>query len=103
MKKKYDFSRTFLPFLRPIRNGYTLVFLAFAIWMIFFDANNVSKQLSKSEKLENLNREKIELQQKIDDSEKELGQLKINKEKYAREQYYMKKDDEDVFVIDIKK
>ena len=100
---KYNFSKTFLPFLTPIKNGYILVFLAFLVWMIFFDTNNIGKQMSKAKKLNKLNLEKTELLLKIDHAETELGQLKINKEKYAREQYYMKKDDEDVFVIDIKK
>jgi len=77
--------------------------MAFLVWMIFFDADNIGIQLRKAEKRNRLNQEKKELQIKIDQAETELGQLKINKEKYAREQYYMKKDDEDVFVIDIKK
>ena len=92
-----------MPFLAPIKNGYVIVLLAFLVWMVFFDANNVSKQLSKVDKLDRLNQESMELQFEIDQAETELTQLKINKEKYAREQYYMKMDDEDVFVIDIKK
>jgi len=100
---KYNFSKTFLPFLAPIKNGYVIVLMAFLVWMIFFDADNIGIQLRKAEKRNRLNQEKKELQIKIDQAETELGQLKINKEKYAREQYYMKKDDEDVFVIDIKK
>ncbi len=96
-------SKTFSSFLAPVKNGYIIVFLAFAIWMVFFDTNNVGRQIGKAEKLNKLIEEKKELQRKINDSQTELGQLKINKEKYAREQYYMKKDDEDVFVIDIKK
>jgi len=70
--------------------------------MFFFDGNGVSTQLRLKNKLVDLQNEKIELKQKIEQNTSALSALREDKEKFAREKYYMKKDDEDVFIIDKK-
>jgi len=86
----------------PFKNWYFLILLAFVTWMVFFDGNDVSTQLRLKNKLVSLNDEKVDLTEKISQTSKELVALRDNKEKFAREKYYMKKDDEDVFIIDKK-
>jgi len=70
--------------------------------MVFFDSNDISTQFRLRNKLVSLEEEKIDLKEKIVQTSKELVALRENKEKFAREKYYMKKDNEDVFIIDKK-
>jgi len=70
--------------------------------MVFFDGNDISTQFRLRNKLVSLEEEKIDLKEKIVQTSKELVALRENKEKFAREKYYMKKDNEDVFIIDKK-
>ncbi len=100
---KRNFPNSIITRLNPLRNIYLLAFLLFAMWMLFFDANKIQSQLNSSNKLAKLEEEKNELLEKISNTETELAELKVNKEKFAREQYYMKKDDEDVFIIELNK
>jgi len=86
----------------PFTNWYFILLAAFITWMIFFDGNDLSTQLRLTNKLVDLENEKIEFAEKIEQTTSELNALRENKEKFAREKYYMKKDNEDVFIIDKK-
>ncbi len=93
-------------FLKALRNKYLLAFLIFSFWMIFFDDHNI---LFLRQNLNKLKRYRIEsnyYKEKIlADSErlKELQTSSKNLEKFAREQFLMKKKNEDIFVIIEKK
>lgn len=100
---KKDNRKKLSTLFNPLKNIHLLAFLLFVIWMVFFDAHKLSTQLNSSNKLSTLELEKVKLLDKIEKTNQELEGLKVNKEKFAREQYYMKKDDEDVFIIDITK
>ena len=76
--------------------------MAFITWMVFFDGNDIGTQMRLKNKLISLNEEKIQLREKIEQSTNALEALREDKEKFAREKYYMKKDGEDVFIIDKK-
>ena len=70
--------------------------------MIFFDANNIFYQFKLSQKLNKLEEEKGYYNNeinKVDDLKQELFSTDEKKEKFAREKYYMKKDNEDVFIV----
>lgn len=82
---------------------YYLLFGAFALWMVFFDSNNlfyrisVSREISEYEQAKKMHLESIS---DLRDRRVELfGNLR-NLEKFAREKYLMKKDDEDLFIIE---
>jgi cell division protein FtsB len=85
-----------------LRNPYLMVLLFFVVWMIFFDENNLAVQWKRKKNLRMLN-EKIEYYERnIAKTKQELYELKTNdftKEKFAREHYYMKRENEDVFVF----
>lgn len=84
------------------RNKYFLSVLAFATWMLFFDDKDVSTMLARHNKLKELQKSEIQLSKQINDTRTELNLLKTSAqtvEKYAREKYFMKKDNEDLFVI----
>jgi len=90
------------PWLSPFSNWYFILLVAFVVWMAFFDGNDIGTQLRLNNKIVELENEKIELSEKIDQTASELKALRDDKEKFAREKYYMKKDNEDVFIIDKK-
>ncbi len=97
-----NFSNSNRSWLSPFKSWYFLMLMAFATWMVFFDGNDIGTQMRLKNKLISLNQEKIQLREKIEQSTNALEALREDKEKFAREKYYMKKDGEDVFIIDKK-
>jgi cell division protein FtsB len=84
-------------------NKFLLAILVFSIWVGFFDPKDIGVIYSKEEKLKDLQQSESILIKNIKDTKDELVQLKSNAgtiEKYAREKYYMKKDNEEVFIVD---
>lgn len=71
-------------------------------WMTFFDQHSFPKQWTRYQNILSLRNEKQYYINKIHNDSIMLNELKTNDknlEKYAREQYFMKADDEDVFEI----
>ncbi len=93
---------TMTRFLDLIRNKYLIAGLAFVTWMLFFDRNDLMSQYEYRRQLNKLQAEKefytIESAKAIKDLE-ELTTNRSKLEKFAREKYLMKKENEDVFVI----
>lgn len=90
------------PILRPFKNKYILVLLCFIAWMAFFDERDFGLVWKRKQKLEDLRTSELQVTQQIKTARKELVLLKTNAatiEKYAREKYYMKKDNEDLFIV----
>lgn len=81
--------------------------MGFAIWMLFFDDRDLYVTVLKQRhELNDLRTSKQYYEQQITGTKKELDQLKINAftiEKYAREKYLMKRDNEDLFVVEAAK
>lgn len=85
-----------------IKNKYILSGLIFFIWILFFDQNNLVTQFSYRNELNKLLEDKQYYIQEIKQTLINLNELSSNPktlEKFARENYLMKKDDEDVFII----
>lgn len=93
--------------LPPIfKNFYSLSILFFATWMLFFDSNDWISRYQMGAKLRELENENEYYQEKIDEVKKDQAELMGNKElleKFAREKYLMKKETEDIFIIEDKK
>lgn len=88
--------------LTYIKNKYTLTFLAFVIWVSFFDKNDVLSQMDLRKEVKKLETEKQYFVTEIDKNKTDMKELMTNPknlEKFAREKYLMKKDNEDVFVL----
>jgi len=88
--------------LRFIKNKYLLTLAAIALWLVFFDKNDVFTQFELIQKCEKLNKEKAYYLQEIENNRKNLDELKMNKkslETFSREKYLMKKENEDVFIF----
>jgi cell division protein FtsB len=81
---------------------YMGIILFFMIWMLFFDEYNWIRIRRDSLKLKALKREAAYLQEKIISDKERLETLQNSTselEKFARETYFMKKENEDIFVI----
>ena len=83
-------------------NKYTITSLIFLVWLTFFDRNNLVEKMQLRSKIATLKREKAYYQDKIEEDNRKIKELlssKENLEKFAREQYLMKKPNEVLFVI----
>lgn len=84
------------------RNKYFLSTAAFVVWMLFFDKNDMLSQYEYRTEVHKLQQEKDFYEIETAKVKKDLNELNTNlntAEKFAREKYFMKKDNEDVFVI----
>lgn len=100
MKKKKQ--PVFLNYLNKCRNKYFLTALSFLVWLSFFDRNDFITTTAYRSQLHKLQSEKTFYEGEISKNKENLNELRTNSEnleKYAREKYYMKRDNEDVFVI----
>lgn len=85
-----------------LKNKYLLTGLFFAVWMFFLDQKDIISAFERRAKLNELQKSEQHLKQLITQSHLELDLLRNNAqsiEKYAREKYLMKKDNEDLFII----
>ena len=88
--------------LTLLRNKYFIAGTAFLTWMLFFDRNDLMSQYEYRTQLNKLEAEKEFYTRESAKAVKDLNELTTNKsklEKFAREKYMMKKENEDVFVI----
>ncbi len=89
-------------FLSLLSNKYLLVSVAFLVWMLFFDRNDIMLQYKYNTQLSDLEQQRDFYVKETAQVKKDLNELTTNRarlEKFAREKYFMKKDHEDVYVI----
>jgi hypothetical protein len=85
-----------------LRNKYVLTIAVFSIWMLFFDQNNVVDRIRMTSEIRQLEVDREFYQEQLLKDSARLSELTTNEEnleKYAREQFLMKKSNEDVFVV----
>ncbi|HNR16753.1 MAG TPA: septum formation initiator family protein [Chitinophagaceae bacterium] len=85
-----------------IRNKYFISFAAFCVVVLFLDKNDFFTQLDRRKELKELQQNKQYYTTQITAERKELEALKNNPailEKYAREKYLMKRDNEELFLV----
>ncbi|MFN5361878.1 MAG: FtsB family cell division protein [Bacteroidota bacterium] len=90
-------------YTRLLTNKYLLAGTLFLVWLLFFDQRDVFQQLQRRRELKELEAKKEFYQQEIEQSRRALSDLQSNPaaiEKYAREHYLMKRDGEDIFILD---
>ena len=87
---------------RFVRNFYFISGAFFLIWILFIDSNDFISQVQLKNKVRELEARKDYYSQNIDEISKQYQQ-RINNpeliEKYAREKYFMKKNNEDLFIV----
>jgi len=90
------------PMLKYLKNKYVIAITLFAVWLTFFDQNNLLSQISNMRTLRQMQKQKEYYAEKIEEDTRRTNELLSddeNLEKFAREQYLMKKPNEEVFVI----
>ncbi len=85
---------------RQFINRYTIATLMFFVWMVFIDKYKVSTSLYLSRTVEKLEVSKEEYKVKIAQAIVDKNQLESNSEKFAREKFFMHKENEEVFIIE---
>jgi cell division protein DivIC len=99
MKLRFSFTDKIPPI---IRNKYILTIIIFVIWLLLFDSNNLIARYKDLRELHKLKTDREYYMNRIEEDKKKLHELKTdnhNLEKFAREQYHMKKADEDLYII----
>jgi len=92
----------FKSLLPHLKNKYVIAIIAFVVWIMFFDKNNFINQVRLVNTLHELNDQKEFYQHEIRKDSAELHRLKTDTaslEKFAREKYLMKKENEDIYLI----
>ena len=82
-----------------------MTFLVFFVWMVFFDKNDLLTQISHRNNLNQMNHDKNYFIEEIKRNQAIMHDLETNPEaleRFAREEYHMKKADEDIFVVTTK-
>jgi len=96
---KSKFIERIPPFLR---NKYLLTIIIFLIWIVLLDSNNLISRRKEMKNLKKLRADREYYVQRIEEDKRKLHELKTddrNLEKFAREQYRMKKADEDLYIV----
>ena len=89
-------------YLRPFKNIFVLILIIFSVWMLFFDSNSWFIHNELNEDIDKLEDEKEYYEEEIEKDRKEIEELSTEEgiEKYGREHYKMKKDDEEIYIIE---
>ncbi len=88
--------------IKFLSNRYVFILLLFLGWMLFVDENSYSnhrelnKEINKLEKSSKYYKNEMEHDQKVIKNLKNPDSL----EKFAREEYKMKRKDEDIYIIE---
>lgn len=95
---KLKFRRT----IKPMKNIFFLILVVFFIWMLFFDSNSwlIHNELNRD--INKLEEEKEYYELEIDKDIQEIKKLSTDSglEKFGREKYNMKKENEEIYIIE---
>lgn len=88
--------------LSILKKPFVLILLLFTIWMLFFDANSYLIHRELNKEINELEKEKNYYIREREADKKTIKQLSTDDgiEKLAREKYYMKKENEDIYIIE---
>ncbi|WP_299101374.1 septum formation initiator family protein [uncultured Winogradskyella sp.] len=89
-------------YLKPFKNIYIIVLAVFAVWMLFFDAHSWIFHHELNSDIEELEYQKEHYRNEMAKDDKAIKELSTDEgiERTARENYYMKKPNEDIFIIE---
>jgi cell division protein DivIC len=89
-------------FLKLLKNKYFLTSFAFLLFIILFSQNNLIERFYSLHELHKLEKQKEYYQNIIKENTDKIKELKTDREsleKFAREEYLMKKENEDIYII----
>ena len=88
--------------VRIISNKYLLILILFFVWMFFFDTNSFFIHQELNDDINKLENNKKVYQEEIKNDKVFIDKMKDSNEieKFAREKYLMKKENEDIYIIE---
>ena len=92
-------------FFKIVSNLYILISVVFFIWIFFIDSNSILVNIKLNKEIGELKERKDILENQIQMDKKIISNLQNpdSLEKYAREKLYMKKENEEIFIIEFEK
>ena len=92
-------------FFKIVSNLYILISVVFFIWIFFIDSNSILVNIRLNKEISELKERKDILENQIQMDKKIISNLQNpdSLEKYAREKLYMKKENEEIFIIEFEK
>ena len=89
-------------YFKLLSNIYFITFTIFLFWILFFDSNSILVNLKLQKEINQLKERKAELEDQISIDKKIISSLQNidSLEKYAREKLYMKKENEEIYIIE---
>jgi len=90
----------------PLRNKYLITFVVFLIWIFFIDTFDIITQVRMNNEFKQLKEQQEFYKAEIEKDSIKVYNLNNNpeeQERFARERFLMKKDNEDVFIVRDKK
>ena len=90
-------------FFKFFSNIYILITTIFLIWIIFIDSNSLVVNMKLKSQINELENKIKHLQDEINQDQKLISNLKNldSLEKYGREKHFMKKQNEEIYIIEI--
>jgi cell division protein DivIC len=102
IKKTFNFRMREINYRNLVINKYFITFVLFFIYVVFFDEHNLIERWKSAKKIQQMEEEVEFYKAEIKATKQKTNELQSddeNLEKFAREQYRMKKDNEDLFII----
>ena len=90
------------PIVKFLSNRYVLIAIVFLVWMTFFDENSFINHNELNNEINKLNKSNDYFKEEIDHDKKIIKNLENpdSLERFAREEYRMKKKNEDIYIIE---
>ncbi len=90
------------PIVKFITNRYVIILAIFIVWMVFFDENSFLNHREFNKEIDKLTNEKEYYKKEIKQDKELIDKLndKEELEKFAREEYKMKKENEEIYIIE---
>ena len=88
--------------VRFVSNKFVIILALFLVWMFFFDENSFLNHRELDKEIDNLEKSNEYYKEQIEQDKKVIENLNDpdSLEKYAREEYKMKKENEEIFLIE---
>ena len=85
-----------------VTNMYVLILTIFVVWMVFFDTNSLLIHWELKKQIKSLEKQREFLHEEIEKDKKIIKKLSDPEEleKFAREHYYLKKKNEEIYLIE---
>ncbi|XLS27857.1 FtsB family cell division protein [Flavobacteriaceae bacterium M23B6Z8] len=88
--------------VRMFGSLYVIVLTIFVVWMLFFDTNSMLFHYELNQEIQKLEKQREHLKNEIEKDKQMIEKLNEEGglEKFAREEYFLKKADEDIYIIE---